>query len=93
MIYNKWTQLFSPCFFLYIFHMKPQLKKFIKRSFLYEFSRYFCSQMQQILLWFRFMVFNVNFNNISVISWQSILLVEKTTDMSQVTDKLYHILL
>jgi hypothetical protein len=42
------------------------------------------------------MVFNATFNNISVILWQSILLVEetgKTTDLSQVTDKLYHILL
>ena len=27
-------------------------------------------------VWFRFMVFNANFNNISVISWQSVLLVE-----------------
>ena len=36
-------------------------------------------------------VFNVTFNNISVISWQSVLLVEKTTDLSEVTDKLYHI--
>jgi hypothetical protein len=39
----------------------------------------------------RAMVFNTTFNNISVISWQSILLVEETTDLSQVTDKLYHI--
>jgi hypothetical protein len=45
-------------------------------------------------------VFNTTFNNISVISWQSVLLVEetrgpgvKTTDLSQVTDKLYHIML
>ena len=40
------------------------------------------------------MVFNATFNNISVISWWSVLLVEetgvprKTTDLSQVTDKL-----
>jgi hypothetical protein len=31
---------------------------------------------------FGFMVFNATFNNISVISWQSVLLVEKTTDLS-----------
>ena len=45
----------------------------------------------------RVMVFNTTFNNISVISWRSVLLVEetkypeKTTDLPQVTDKLYHI--
>jgi len=46
---------------------------------------------------FCLMVFNATFNNISVISWRSILLVEetegpgKTTDLSQVTETLYHI--
>ena len=40
------------------------------------------------------MVFNATFNNISVILWRSVLLVEetgeseKTNDLSQVTDKL-----
>ena len=33
------------------------------------------------------MLFNATFNNISVISWWPVLLVEKTTDLSQVTDK------
>jgi hypothetical protein len=37
------------------------------------------------------MDFNATFNNISVITWWSVLLVEKTTDLPQVTDKLYHI--
>jgi len=38
------------------------------------------------------MVFNATDNNISVISWQSVLeYPEKTTDLPQVTDKLYHI--
>ena len=46
------------------------------------------------------MVFSATFNNISVISWRSVLLVKetgvprkKTTDLTQVTDKLYHIML
>ena len=39
------------------------------------------------------MVFNATFNNISVKSWQSVLLVEETTNLSHVTDKLYHIML
>ena len=39
------------------------------------------------------MVLNVTFHNISVISWRSVLLVEETTDLPQVTDKLYHIML
>jgi hypothetical protein len=47
----------------------------------------------------RVMVRIATFNNISVISGRSVLLVEeteypdKTTDVSQVTDKLYHIML
>jgi len=42
------------------------------------------------------MVLNTTFNNISVISWRLVLFVEdteyseKTTELSQVTDKLYH---
>ena len=37
-------------------------------------------------------VFNAAFNNISVISWWSVLLV-KTTDLPQITHKLYNIML
>ena len=44
------------------------------------------------------MVFNTTFNNISVISWQSVLLVEQTgvpreNHGPQINDKLYHIML
>jgi hypothetical protein len=45
------------------------------------------------------MVFNTTFNNISVLSWRSVFLVEITgvpreiTDLPQVTDKRYHIML
>jgi hypothetical protein len=51
------------------------------------------------LFFIRGMVFNATFYNISVISWRSVLFVEETegsgenTDLSQVTDKLYHIML
>jgi hypothetical protein len=39
----------------------------------------------------RIMVFNATFNNISVILWRSVILVEKNIDPPQVTDKLNHI--
>ena len=45
------------------------------------------------------MVYNATFNNISVVLWWSVLLVEetggpeKTFDLSQVIDKLYHTML
>ena len=45
------------------------------------------------------MVFNATFNNVSVTSWWSVLLMEETgvpgdpTDLSHATDKLYHIML
>ena len=50
-------------------------------------------------VWFRFWLFNATFNNVSVISWRSVLFVkeneypEKTTDLSQVTEKRFHIML
>jgi hypothetical protein len=47
----------------------------------------------------RVLMLNATFNNISVISWQSVLLVKETGvpgenhQLPQVTDKLYHIML
>jgi len=44
-------------------------------------------------------VFDATFNNISVISWKSVLLVEepeypeKSTDLSQITDTFYYMML
>ena len=63
-------------------------------------SSYFFSFCNYVCLLVCLMVFYATFNNISAISWRSVLLVEetggpakKTTDISQVTDKLYHIML
>jgi hypothetical protein len=67
---------------LYMLHMSKNSKQNFKNW----------NSINEIFL-FRFMVSCATFNNISVISWRSALLVEETTDMSQVTDKLYHILL
>ena len=49
----------------------------------------------------RVIVFNATFNNISDISWRSVFFFvwkkleypEKTTDLPQVTDRLYHVML
>jgi len=50
--------------------------------------------MVMIVVIYIVMVFNATFNNISVISWWSVLLVEETGENHRpVTDKLYHIML
>ena len=41
-----------------------------------------------LIVWFGLMVFNATFNDISVKSWRSVLLVEETR--VPFTDKLYH---
>ena len=66
-------------------------------SELYFVSLFDISASFTVALWI--MAFNATFNSISVISWRSVLLVEetggpeKTTDLSLVTEKLYHIML
>ena len=63
------------------------------------YAIYFNLYEWNIFLRVRVMVFNATFNNISDISWQSVLLIEETEgpgenhDLSHVTDKLYHIML
>jgi hypothetical protein len=60
---------------------------------------YYISNISVLTIKLKQLVLNVTFNNISVISWRSVLLVEetgvpeKTPDLCQVTDKLDHIML
>ena len=56
------------------------------------------TKILQVWFGFRFMVFNATFNNISAIggqfySWRKLEDPEKTTDLSQFLDKLYHTML
>ena len=58
-----------------------------------------CGIHRKLLFWFvfGFIMFNATFNNVSTISWRSILLVEETGVPAEnhrpVTNKLYHIML
>jgi hypothetical protein len=68
-----------------------------KFLFTFQYLRHYVEvlngEFQFTLLYVCLIVLNATFNNISVISWRSVWLVEETTDLSQVTDKLYHIML
>ena len=55
------------------------------KSYMYYLT-YSFSSPQRVRI--RVMVFSGTFNNISVILWRSVLLVDETTNLSQVTDKL-----
>jgi hypothetical protein len=70
-------------------------KRWTKR--LSDMTQTVCISKDKIL---KIQMLNTTFNNILDISWRSVLLVEvtrvpgkKPTDVSQVTDKLYHIML
>ena len=83
----------------------PKLTNYLDKQgqirYLYFYIDYNVNFPKKFCIWFRFrfVVFNAIFNNISVISWRSNLLVEEIRvsreihDLSQVTDKLYHIML
>ena len=61
----------------------------------YEFMKNLTHKSTMVKIYVYFfclMMFKATFNNISAISWRSVLLVGKTTDLSQVTDKFYHII-
>jgi hypothetical protein len=71
----------------YFFKVQEEERNSFVEKRNYFFSKYKASVM----------VFNATFNNISVISWWSVLLMEETgvpgENHRQVTDKLYHIML
>ena len=83
--YHKWALAHSSSCYTFTIY-------FILRWHLVTFFEYLMSCITLYADLFRFMVFSTSFNNISVISWRSVLLVEETTNLLQVTDKLYHIM-
>ena len=80
---------------LYIATLVFQISKINQDLLIFGMQELYCTVNY---IGVRVMVFNANFNNISVISWHSVLLVEETgvsvenhRPLSQVTYKLYHI--
>ena len=80
--------------------IKKQLVVWTKLDIYELFNSIFVYCFFSYLSWVRFMVFNTTFNNISVISWLSVLLMEETRVPGEnhrptaiVTDKLYDIML
>jgi hypothetical protein len=75
-----------------VYSVQRYVIKFVKNISLLKFLT-----VVYVNLWVRVMVFNATFNNISVnivaVSFIGEGNQEKTTDLSQVTDKLYHIML
>jgi hypothetical protein len=71
-----------------LFFLRITTKPLVPSNFLYDIST---------ILDVCLMVFNATFNNISVISWRPVLVVEesdypeRTTDHGQATGKLYHL--
>ena len=59
----------------------------------YDIHLYTDVQLQPITVGLVVIAVNATYNNISVISRRSVLFVEETTDMPQIIDKPYHIML
>jgi hypothetical protein len=76
---------------IYVYNVSKRLSKFMKPLLVPIYD----NNASNIHKSHSVMVLNATFNYISVISWQSVLLVypEKTTDLPQLTDKLYYIML
>jgi hypothetical protein len=80
-------------------HLQNEVRKLKMFKKVYKHLNYcyhFPNKKRAVVILTRVRVFNATFNNISVISWRSVLLVEvpeKTTyHLLQAIDKLYHIM-
>jgi hypothetical protein len=92
--------MLQECFYECMYSIYLEKCECVLTSVIYDmeqnYSRNCRNRTDGIYLDVCLMVINTTFNNISVISWWSVLLEgtggpEKNTELSQVTDKLYHI--
>jgi hypothetical protein len=75
--FMKFLYFFMISIFIYL-DIIPQNKHYWKIIMIYYNFSHFTSNKKKEGHYIRFMVFNATFNNISVISWGSILLMEET---------------
>ena len=91
-----YTHTLYVCSFLFVFFLliTLQMSTHCNKGYVWD-----AGHVYYLILFVCLMVLNATFNNISVMSWRSVLMVEKTeypensTDLSQVTGKPFHIML
>jgi hypothetical protein len=76
--FNNISIIYIHFFCIYILYFYFLWKYMYLFSFNTDGKQFHQFQQNKQLGWFRFMVFHATFNNISVISWRSVLLVEET---------------
>ena len=76
-LYNRYYDVFLTCMLIHLCWFACVFTTCVFTTCVYYMCIYYMC-VYYICFWVRVMVFNATFNNISVISWWSVLLVEET---------------